>query len=460
MTRIHDRELRAFLREQVREMERKVPYAAVFVTSSRQLVVDASLRQERVSETGPTAGAVVTVWNGDHFEECATSDISRDGIARAARALTASVAVHRSRLEVPVARSMELFYKTPCEQDPSRILLEEKLDLCRRARDRAANLDPRVVEAGGRYSERHVETLFVNRSRDLAQEIVTTSFGPYCVAADGNVVRQDGESNGGTGGYELAAISEEQWSDLGQRIPGLLRATPVEPGSYDVVVAPAVAGLIAHEAFGHGVETDMFLKGRARSREYVGKAVGSERVDLFDDPTYPGGFGTYAFDDEGQTAAKTQVLRQGVFVQGLTDLNAAMRLGLPRTANGRRQDVNKAYARMTNTYFGAGSDRLEDMIASIDRGVYMGMAESGMEDPKDWGVQCVIAWGRVIEHGKLTDRYHTQIGLTGYVPGLLGSVSMVGGGIKLFGGGCGKGHKEIISVGMGGPHIKMKARLG
>lgn len=460
MVCIHDRELRSLLRGLVSEMERKVPYASAFVISSRRLSIESSLRQERISETGPKEGAVFTIWNGEHFEERATADLTPDGLARAARTLAADANIRRSGLNVPVEAKMDLFYRTPCQQNPAAIALEEKLALCRRVRDRAKALHANVIEASGYYGEEQTESIFVSRARDFVQEIVSVRHGVRCGAADGGVVRADGESNGGTGGFELATISDQQWDELAQRIPGLLRATPVEPGTYDVVVSPAAAGLIAHEAFGHGVETDMFLKGRARARDYVGMAVGSRCVNLFDDPTFAGGAGTYGFDDEGQPAARTQVLRDGVFVQGLTDRNSAMRLGLKRTANGRRQDVNKAYARMTNTYFGAGPDKFEDMIAGIDRGMYLGMAESGMEDPKDWGVQCIIAWGREIENGRLTDRYHTNIGLTGYVPDLLGSITMVGGDVKLLLGYCGKGYKEFVRVGMGGPHMRMKARLG
>lgn len=470
MDRASDDHLRSLLAELVAEMEQKVPYAAAFVTRTHQLGVSSSSRDERVTETGPSAGAVLTVWNGRHFQERATGDLTPDGLRQAARELldatqTAAPLPGQPGAEPGFADLLagpprHLDYRTPQAVDPGTVSLEEKLDLCRRGRDRAATLDPRIVEAECGYSEQRVESLFVNRRADLRQEVWRIYHTAGAVFTDNGVVRSDGAFGGGTGGFELAGIPDAEWEEFARRIPGLLQATPVEPGHYDVVVCPAAAGLIAHEVFGHGVETDMFLKGRARSREFVGRAVGSSLVDLYDDPTYPGGFGTSAFDDEGQPSSRTQVLEAGVFVQGLTDLNSAVRLGLPRTANGRRQGTNKVYPRMTNTYFGPGTDRLEDMIASIDKGVYLGMASSGMEDPKDWGVQCIISWGEVIENGRLTGRYHTNLGLTGYVPDLLGSVSMVGGDLKLIGGGCGKGYKEIVAVGMGGPHLRMKARLG
>jgi TldD protein len=469
------------LRDLVAQLERKSAYASAFVVRRRQLGIMSTPREERVGETGPTAGAVFTAWNGSRFEEVDTGDLSRDGLTAAAEQLVARLETGAERGlsvlaegELPggqpshtqggmvllLGKPGTLAYETAMKTDPDAVSLEEKLDLCRRTRDRAAKLDPRVVEAQAHYREEHVYSVFVNRVTEMAQKICRVSYGFYDVFSEGGVVRADGEGNGGTGGFELGVLEESKWDEVARRIPGLLKATPIEPGYYDVIVHPGPAGLIAHEAFGHGVETDMFLKGRARSREYVGKTVGSELVNLFDDSTYPGGYCTFGFDDEGQPALKTQILRNGVFIQGLTDLNSAMRLGIPRTANGRRQDTNKAYPRMTNTYFGPGKDSLEDMIASIEHGIYLGQAESGMEDPKDWGVQCVMAWGRAIDGGKFSGRYHTHIGLTGYVPDLLQSVSMAGNDLRLFGGHCGKGHKEMIRVGMGGPHLKMKARLG
>lgn len=458
-------ELASPLHELVSQVERTFPYASALVTRSRALNVRSSSREERIDEVGPTVGAVFTAWNGAFFEEVATGDLTPDGLAAAARELRnrAGTGPKAGLVEIPVADYAPegcLSYRSPAEIDPDSVSLQEKMDICRKGRGRAASIDSRVVEAQCMYKEEHVESVFVGGRADMSQKISRVSFGFSVIFRDGGVVRFDGESNGGTGGFELAAIEDSQWDAVAARIPGLLRATPIEPGYHDVVVSPTAAGLIAHEAFGHGVEADMFLKGRAKSREYLGKAVGSGLVNLFDDPTYPGGFGTCAFDDEGQPASKTQILRNGVFVQGLTDLSSAMRLGLPRTSNGRREAVNKAYPRMTNTYFGAGDDRLEDMIAGIDRGYYLGQTLSGMEDPKDWGVQCIIAWARAIQHGRLTDKFHTQVGLTGYVPDLLGSIRMVGRDLKLYGGTCGKGHKEMIRVGMGGPHLTMRARLG
>ena len=116
---------------------------------------------------------------------------------------------------------------------------------------------------------------------------------------------------------------------------------------------------------------------------------------------------------------------------------------------------------MTNTVFYGGNDTLKDMIASIKHGYLLEGMESGMEDPKHWGIQCIIRQGRVIRDGKLTGRLVAPIIMTGYVPDLLGSISMASADRKVFGtGGCGKGYKEWVKVSDGGPYLKTKARLG
>ena len=116
---------------------------------------------------------------------------------------------------------------------------------------------------------------------------------------------------------------------------------------------------------------------------------------------------------------------------------------------------------MTNTMFDSGESTLEEMIAATKHGFLLEGMESGMEDPKHWGIQCIIKKGREIVDGKLTGKVVAPIILTGYVPDLLGGICMRSSDRKVFGsGGCGKGHKEWVKVADGGPYLKTKARLG
>ena len=116
---------------------------------------------------------------------------------------------------------------------------------------------------------------------------------------------------------------------------------------------------------------------------------------------------------------------------------------------------------MTNTMFDSGTSKLEDMIRSVDYGFLLEGMESGMEDPKHWGIQCIVKLGREIKDGRLTGKVVAPVIMTGYVPDLLGSISMISDDRECFGNGaCGKGHKEWVKVADGGPYLKTVGRLG
>jgi TldD protein len=183
---------------------------------------------------------------------------------------------------------------------------------------------------------------------------------------------------------------------------------------------------------------------------------------MFDDPTLSGQAASYFFDHEGHLATPTQIIKRGILVHPLTDLNSALHLNVARTANGRRESyAHKSYARMSNTFFGAGQDEVEDMISSISFGFLLDRPSNGMEDPKGWGIQLEGFMAREIKNGKLTGKVFSPVIVTGYVPDLLHSIGMVGKHIHISGlGMCGKGHKEWVKVTDGGPHLKLKARLG
>ncbi len=116
---------------------------------------------------------------------------------------------------------------------------------------------------------------------------------------------------------------------------------------------------------------------------------------------------------------------------------------------------------MTNTFFSAGSDNVEDMIKSVKHGYMLFETDNGMEDPKNWNIQCVAQYGREIKNGKFTGKIVAPVVMSGYVPDLLQSISMVSDEWKVIGSGhCGKGYKEWVPVSDGGPYLKARCKLG
>lgn len=452
--------IRSRLPEVVASLEQRAPYGAILATSSSGLQVSVSNREQQVSEGERNRGAVITAWNGAFLQERAVGDLTLDALATAAHTLAQELDLRPGQAPEPGAPRDEHF-ALPAEIDPTSRTVREKLELCRHFHAAVQGLDPRIVNAVVSYSETLQAKVFANRTRLLSQTASRIRFRVVLFVSDGQKVQADWLSRDGTGGLEIARASDEELRALAEEAVALLKAERIEPGFYDVVFDPSVSGVMAHEAFGHGVETDMFVKGRARAAEYLGKRVGSPLVNLLDDPTVPGAYGSYRLDDEGELATPTTILREGIFVQGLTDLYSAFKLGIPRTANGRRQGYDhKAYARMSNTFFAPGSTPVEELIGGLERGVYLRKTSSGMEDPKGWGVQVEAHIGEEIVNGRRTGRLFCPVGITGYVPDILASVSAVGNDFALDGGTCGKGWKEWVPVSSGGPHLRLKARLG
>ncbi|MGQ9584908.1 MAG: TldD/PmbA family protein [Anaerolineae bacterium] len=453
--------LEAHLPELVTAMEERVPYASVLVATTEGLTIRVNHREQEVHMADPRQGAVLSAWCGDHMEEQATAHLDLHHLAKAAAELTREVQVRPGGLPVDPGEPLRARFATALGVDPRSVPLAEKFERFRTVQRQLAGLDPRVINAEVRYTETHEQRFFANRTRLLRQEIHRIRCFLLLVVHEEGKTAYNWHMSDGTGGLEIAEVPPEKIEELRDVAVGLLKARRVEPGYYDCVATPSVAGTIAHEAFGHGVEMDMFLKGRARAADYVGKMVASPLVSILEDPTVEGAYGSYFVDDEGQLASPTYIIRDGVFERGITDLYSATRLGLPRTANGRREAfTNKVYPRMSNTYFARGETPVEVIIASVDRGFYLDRTSSGMEDPKNWGLQVTAHVGREIVNGKFTGRLFSPVGITGYVPEVLQSISLVGDDFALSGGWCGKGHKEFVPVSDGGPHFRFRARLG
>lgn len=457
-------ELKPLLAELVGEMERMVPYAAALATENTGERITVSTREQRAESVDPSIGVVFTVFNGRNFAEAATSDLSKENLRRTAVRLAEDAAGDRADTGVKIEPGDPLIkdFFVASKINNTAIPLSEKVAKCLAHKDRLHAIDNRVVNAVGHYSWVRLRELFVNRNKQLFQDITRSQAVVQVVMAEEGKTASLHDGHCYQGGYEHSNMEDGVLEDMVADCSRILHVGRLAPGQYDCIFSPEFSGIFAHEAFGHGTETDMFLKHRAKGQEFMGRQVASTLVNMYDSPALPGQGASFFFDHEGQLASETQVIKDGILISGLTEINSATRLGLKRTANGRRESFDhKAYARMTNTYFGAGKDRLEDMIKDISFGYLLERPSNGMEDPKGWGIQLEGYMAREIRDGRLTELYYSPVIVTGYVPELLMSITMVGGDLKIAGiGMCGKGHKEWVKVTDGGPYLRLKARLG
>jgi TldD protein len=454
------------LRAAIVELGKRYGFISVLGTDSKGISFGVTARERRVDDSQwSERGFVFRAQKDGRIVECALNDLPEGDLAIdiAARldSLFASAGAARSYPSLPdEAAASSWFAKVaedPFAADPEAIL--DRLDSLRKT---VAGASAEIVFTRAAVEFMRVTKVFISPHRDLEQSYLWGQAYLVAVARRDDQTKENYEAFSGLKGLEMLEEILPRAVPFAAETLELLGAEKVVPGEYDVIARPEITGLIAHEAFGHGVEADMFVKGRALAKDYLGKPVASAIVDMYDGASGIEECGSFLFDDEGTFATRTHIIKEGVLLAGISDLQSAMALGTSPTGNGRRQAFDhKAYARMTNTYIQPGKDRFEDMIASVKHGYLLEKMNSGMEDPKNWGIQLVLSLAREIRDGKLTGKVVAPVVCSGYVPRVLSDISMVSGDFELHGSGyCGKGHKEYVKVSSGGPCIKTKMRLG
>ena len=462
------------LKTLIAALERDYDYVSALATDSKGLAVQISQHAKAVrNETMTTErGICLRVWKDGLYSEYALNSFDPAAPERTYEAVKAALdaqlcvlrAAGAQVYDTPVLADepLTLFVEKETAQLPETTDVRALVEKLTALSDRAMTLDKRMIEALASAQSTHICKMFLTKNRDLCQSYV---YSEGTVAA---VVMEDGRNQldyagvSGLCGPELFDQLADKVETVVANAVELLSAGHIEPGEYEIITSPEVTGLIAHEAFGHGVEMDMFVKNRALGKEYIGKRVGSDICTMHEGALCAEDVTSYAFDDEGTLAGDVTEIDHGILRAGICDALSALRLGTQPTGNGKRENFeHKVYTRMTNTVFDSGESTLEEMIASVRHGYLLENMESGMEDPKHWGIQCIIKRGREIRDGKLTGAVVAPIIMTGYVPDLLGSISMCSRDRAVFGnGGCGKGYKEWVKVADGGPYLKTKARLG
>ena len=448
------------------------PYVSILATDSvsRQYSVSKTVTSANMIPLMSGRGFVVKVYDGSRYGEYSFNEITEDRIGEITEKIGELWPMSEKLPEGVTPSVYAMLEDEPLQFADS---TEYEIDPLEYGDEAILRELTQISEAGRAYNEKILDCraavnfqkyskLFLSRNRDMEQNVLWMAGAFFVMASRGEEIKSSYKGFSNLGGAEVLEKMRDGVKDAAQVALELLDSEPIKPGEYTCVCRPEVTGMIVHEAFGHGVEMDMFVKNRAQAQQFVGKQVASGLVTMHDGAGAAREVASYFFDDEGILAKDTIIIDHGILKAGISDAQSAMHLGTVPTGNGRRESYQrKAYTRMTNTFFEGGSDRVEDMIASIDYGFLLEEPSSGMEDPKNWGIQCMVSIAREIRDGKLTGKIFSPVVLTGYVPDLLKSISMVSETVELGGGGtCGKGYKEFVKVSDGGPHIKARIRLG
>lgn len=459
------KEYNSLIIENLGHLEKIYPFAYVFIQASQDFYVRSSTNEDSISFNPKSAGAVIKVFNGETFYEFAFSPLSEKKILEAFQYFKElSSKIEITKVTIKSEEKIKKDFHQKCEIDPLKFSELDYLKEAKSLREEIEKFSDKIVQVRTSVGYKITEELYLTTQKQLYQKLYRFD-NIY-----GIVFNNRGKSSemfGGhsrIGGFEHIKLDFDIVKRDVKKGEAILEAPRLEPGIYDCIFAPTLSGMLAHEAFGHGTETDMFLKKRAKAEQFLGQKVAFEGLNMWDSPALSENInasGSYFFDNEGKLAESTQIIKDGILVSAISDLYSSHKLKLKKTANGRAQSfANKVYARMTNTYFEAGNDKLEDIIKSIDYGFLIDYATNGMEDPKGWGMQLEALYAEEIKDGKLTGKVFSPVIVTGYVPEILKSISMISDSSELISMGyCGKGHKEWVKVTDGGPYLKLRACL-
>jgi TldD protein len=350
----------------------------------------------------------------------------------------------------------------PVKKDSSDVSLESKLKDVRDFHRAAHGLDKRVINVITTYAGSQVERIFVNSEGSSMQQGVTrTRFMMFVVARENGMIRGDYEILGGTRGYEV--VAECDFNAVAKKTVDssieLLKAKPPHSGECPVIVDSSMAGLIAHESFGHGLEADQVIRQRSYLAGLVGKQVASESTTIIDSSIVPGGHGSYVFDDEGVPSKENVLVENGILRRFLADRFSASALRCEPTASSRVESyLTKHFVRMSNTYFAPGDMTLEELLEPVKKGVMLVRSSFGMEDPLGGGMQCTSRKGYMIDHGQIGAPL-AEISLSGSVLEVLKSIDGVGKTLEFGAGVCGKGSEDYVPVGDGGPCLRIQKAI-
>lgn len=408
-------------------------------------------------------GFVIKVYDKGMYFEYATNKINKKDINKIIEEINKLVSnkTTNKQIQIGVLKEEELTESFARKNVGKKYKTEEIISLLQELVKENLTHE-KVINVSVTIYFQEVSKLFLSKNKDLEQYYNYSNSAAMVLVGEGSNMKYDYQ---GADSNSLAFVIKK----LPKKLEAtrkvaieLLKAELVKPGIYTVVTDPSITGLIAHEAFGHGVEMDQFVKDRAIAQEYIDKPVASNLVNMHDGAASCNNVASYFFDDDGVLAQDTLIIEKGILRRGISDATSALQLGTKPTGNGRRQAFNhKSYARMTNTFFEAGEATLKELIKSVDYGYYICSTNNGMEDPKNWGIQLTAHYGREIKKGKFTGKIISPVVMSGFVIDLLMSISGISKDMEISGSGqCGKGYKEWVRVSDGGPCLKAEVKIG
>lgn len=331
------------------------------------------------------------------------------------------------------------------------ILLDEKVRYLMKVDKAARDQSEKIVQLDAGSLQRHQQIeIFNSEGLHIGDERHYTRIFASAIAKDGTEQNSSFEGPGALMGWDFTAGVNPQ--ALGEEVArqALLKLTADEcpGGKLPVIIDNGFGGVIFHEACGHLLETTSVAKKASVFHDKMGQMIANPVVSAVDDGLIQNAWGSLTIDDEGMKTRKTQLIKDGKLESFMVDKVGAMKTGFERTGSGRRQNYRYApTSRMRNTYIEPGHHSLEEMLSTIDHGIYCKKMGGGSVNPGTGEFNFAAQESYLIKNGKI-DRPLKSATLIGTGPETLQKISMVGNNLDMAAGMCGSSSGSLpVTVG-------------
>ena len=336
----------------------------------------------------------------------------------------------------------------------------DKVNLLQKIDAEARNRDPRVKQVLVGLNGLHTTVLVAGSDGTLTADVrPLVRLNVNIIVEENGRIEKGGAGGGGRFGFDYFTTDDLYSSYIDEAVAQALtnlEAVPAPAGTMTVVLGPGWPGILLHEAIGHGLEGDFNRKKTSAFSGRIGQRVATPEVTVVDDGTIVNRRGSLNIDDEGTPTQCTTLIERGILKGYLQDKHNARLMGVQSTGNGRRESyAHLPMPRMTNTYMLGGSYTPDEIIASVEKGIYAQQFGGGQVDITNGKFVFSASQAYLIEHGKIT-RPIKGATIIGNGPDVLTRVSMVGNDMQLDSGigTCGK-DGQSVPVGVGQPTIRI-----
>ena len=391
------------------------------------------------------AGAAVRVYKGMRSVMASTVDTSEEGLLRCAE--TAAEALGQGTAQIDIVLKERIFGDIhPVKICPVSVSNKEKVEILKAGYFAAKEYDPCVVQVSGGLADVDHNILIANTEGLYAQDRqIRTRIAISAVADKGQGTQTGSCSPGRRMGLEMFDTVDPKAVGIkaAQQAATMAGAGYCPAGVMPVAIDNGFGGVIFHEACGHSLEASSVAYGTSQFAGKLGEKIANEKVTAIDDGTIPNAWGSINIDDEGTPAQRNVLIENGVLKSYMIDKFNGRRMGMASTGNSRRQSY--AYtptSRMTNTYIAPGTDKNEDIIGSIEYGLYAKQMGGGSVNPVTGEFNFAVNEGYMIRNGKICEPVRGA-SLVGKGSEVIQNIDMVGTELEMGQGMCGSSSGSV-----------------